>query len=309
MTVEAARHVAATVSAAEAGQRLDLWLASQLPALSRTRIKTLIDGGHVQVDGAPRKPSHRLKTGEHVQAVVPAPPADEMAAEAIPLRVILEDAHILVVDKPAGMVTHPGAGRSTGTLAAAALAHAPEISGVGGPRRPGIVHRLDKGTSGLMVVARTERAYASLVAQLAERSAGRVYLALVWGVPESVVGVVDAPIGRSTRDRTRMAVRPEGKAARTRYEVLRTFRRPVPTALVECQLETGRTHQIRVHLAAIGHPVVGDAQYRGDRGAINVARPMLHAARLAITHPTTGERLEFTSALPSDMQSLIDSLE
>ena len=140
-------------------------------------------------------------------------------------------------------------------------------------------HRLDKGTSGLMVVARTERAYASLVAQLAERSAGRVYLALVWGVPESAVGVVDAPIGRSTRDRTRMAVRPEGKAARTRYEVLRTFRRPVPTALIECQLETGRTHQIRVHLAAIGHPVVGDAQYRGDRGAINVARPMLHAAR------------------------------
>ena len=155
MTVEAARHVAATVSAAEAGQRLDLWLASQLPALSRTRIKALIDGGHVQVDGAPRKASHRLKTGQRVQALVPAPPADEMAAEAIPLRVILEDAHILVVDKPAGMVTHPGAGRSTGTLAAAALAHAPEISGVGGPRRPGIVHRLDKGTFGLIVLAKT----------------------------------------------------------------------------------------------------------------------------------------------------------
>jgi len=199
MTVEAARHVAATASPADMGRRLDVWLAARLPELSRTRIKTLIDEGHVQVDGVARKASHRLKLGEHVQAIVPPPPSDEMAAEAIPLRVVFEDAHVLVVDKPAGMVTHPGAGSPTGTLAAAALAHAPEISGVGGPRRPGIVHRLDKGTSGLIVLAKTRAAYDSLTSQLGRRSMSRRYLCLAPGVIRRDEGVIDAAIARDPR--------------------------------------------------------------------------------------------------------------
>ena len=299
------------IPAALADERVDRVVA-MVAGVSRREAAQLIAAGAVHLDGgAVTAGSTRVREGADividVERLAAEPPLE--ADASVPVAVVYADDDVIVVDKPEGVVVHPGSGRSSPTLVHGLLARFPELADVGEAGRPGIVHRLDKGTSGLMVVARTQRAYASLVAQLAERSAGRVYLALVWGVPESVVGVVDAPIGRSTRDRTRMAVRPEGKAARTRYEVLRTFRRPVPTALVECQLETGRTHQIRVHLAAIGHPVVGDAQYRGDRGAINVARPMLHAARLAITHPTTGERLEFTSALPSDMQSLIDSLE
>lgn len=315
MTVEAARHVAATVSAAEAGQRLDLWLASQLPALSRTRIKTLIDGGHVQVDGAPRKPSHRLKTGEHVQAVVPAPPADEMAAEAIPLRVILEDAHILVVDKPAGMVTHPGAGRSTGTLAAAALAHAPEISGVGGPRRPGIVHRLDKGTSGLIVLAKTRAAYDSLTAQLGRRSMSRRYLCLAHGVIRRDEGVIDAPIARDPRSRVRMAVARAGtgKRAVTRFHVLERF---AGFTYLECRLETGRTHQIRVHLASLGHPLVGDTTYGAKQGRDTLPSELveglggvaLHAAGLSFLHPATGGAVDLSCPLPNRMLTLLSHL-
>ena len=315
MTVEAARHVAATVSAAEAGQRLDLWLASQLPALSRTRIKTLIDGGHVQVDEAPRKASHRLKTGERVQAVVPAPPVDEMAAEAIPLRVILEDAHVLVVDKPAGMVTHPGAGRSTGTLAAAALAHAPEISGVGGPRRPGIVHRLDKGTSGLIVLAKTRAAYDSLTAQLGRRSMSRRYLCLAHGVVRRDDGVIDAPIARDPRSRVRMAVARAGtgKRAVTRFHVLERF---AGFTYLECRLETGRTHQIRVHLASLGHPLVGDTTYGARKGRDTLPSELveglggvaLHAAGLSFLHPATGETVDLSCPLPNRMLILLSHL-
>lgn len=315
MTVEAARHVAATVSPAEAGGRLDLWLASRLPALSRTRIKALIEGGHVQVDGAPSKASHRLKPGERVRAVVPPPPSDEMTAEAIPLHVVFEDAHVLVVDKPAGMVTHPGAGRSSGTLAAAALAHAPEISGVGGPRRPGIVHRLDKGTSGLIVLAKSRAAYDSLTAQLGRRSMSRRYLCLAHGVIRRDEGLIDAAIARDPRSRVRMAVaRPgTGKRAVTRFRVLE---RLAGFTYLECRLETGRTHQIRVHLASLGHPLVGDTTYGARKGRDTLPSGLvdrlggvaLHAAGLSFLHPGTGELVDLACPLPNRIDAILSHL-
>ena len=315
MTSGAARHVAATVTAAEAGQRLDVWLASRLPELSRSRVKVLIDGGHVEVDGTARKASHRLKPGEQVMALVPPPPSDEMAAEAIPLRVIFEDAHVLVVDKPVGMVTHPGADRTTGTLAAAALAHAPGISGVGGPRRPGIVHRLDKGTSGLIVLAKTRAAYDSLTAQLGRRTVSRRYLCLAHGVVRRDEGVINAAIARDPRSRVRMAVaRPgTGRRAVTRYRVLERF---AGFTYLECQLETGRTHQIRVHLASIGHPLVGDTTYGGRKGRDGLPPELieglggvaLHAGGLAFLHPATGEPVELTCPLPNRIATIVSHL-
>ena len=315
MTVEAARPVAATVIAAEAGRRLDLWLAARLPALSRTRIKALIDDGRVEVDGVPRKAAHRLKVGERVRAVLPPPPSDEMAAEPIPLRVIFEDAHVLAVDKPAGMVTHPGAGQSTGTLAAAALAHAPEISGVGGPRRPGIVHRLDKGTSGLIVLAKTRAAYDALTVQLSRRTMSRRYLCLAYGRLARDSGVIDAPIARDTRSRVRMAVaRPgTGKRAVTRFRVLE---RLAGFTYLECRLETGRTHQIRVHLASLGHPLVGDVTYGRRKGSDIIPADLieglggvaLHAAGLSFVHPASGERVELSSPLPNRIEAILSHL-
>ena len=221
-----ARRWAAQAGADAAGARVDRWLAASLPELSRMRLKALIDAGAVRVDGRATKASHRLRGGERVEADIPPPPSETLAPEPIPLLVVLEDDDLLVVDKPAGMVTHPGAGQPAGTLAAAALAHAPGMAGVGGPRRPGIVHRLDKGTSGLIVLAKSAAAYASLTAQLARRTVSRGYLCLVWGIPGRDGGVVDAPIARDPRSRLRMAVAPpgKGKGAVTRYRVLERFR-------------------------------------------------------------------------------------
>jgi 23S rRNA pseudouridine1911/1915/1917 synthase len=317
MMVGAARRVAATVGAAEAGRRLDLWLSARLPDLSRTRIKALVDGGSVAVNGAARKAAHRLKAGERVEVVVPPPAPEEMAAEAIPLTIVFEDAHVLVVDKPAGMVTHPGAGQASGTLAAAALAHAPEIEGVGGPRRPGIVHRLDKGTSGLIVLAKTSHAYDSLTAQLQQRTVSRRYLCLVHGAIALREGMIDAPIARDPRSRVRMAVARAGtgKRAVTRFRVLE--RHPAYTYL-ECRLETGRTHQIRVHLASLGHPLVGDLTYGAKRERQRDALPAdlleglggvaLHAAGLSFLHPMTGETIDLSSPLPNRIARLLSHL-
>jgi 23S rRNA pseudouridine1911/1915/1917 synthase len=219
------------------------------------------------------------------------------------------DDHLLVVDKPAGLVVHPGAGQRTGTLVHGLLAHHPEVLGVGpDPVRPGIVHRLDKGTSGLLVVARTQDAYESLVEQLSSRSVERRYLTLVWGCPEPATGVVDAPIGRSRRDPTRMTVSATGREARTRYEVRERFTEPIVASLLECKLETGRTHQIRVHLAAIGRPVVGDPRYKGARSSFKTPRMFLHAHTLAFDHPASGERVSFTAPLPIDLQGVLDRL-
>jgi 23S rRNA pseudouridine1911/1915/1917 synthase len=313
----AARRVTVTVGAGEAGRRLDLWLAARLPDLSRTRIKALVDAGRVRVDGAASKAAHRLKDGERVDVVVPPPAPEEMAAEAIPLAVVFEDADVLVVDKPAGMVTHPGAGRSTGTLAAAALAHAPEIAGVGGPRRPGIVHRLDKGTSGLIVLAKSRQAYDSLTAQLQRRTMSRRYLCLAHGAIASLEGIIDAPIARDPRSRVRMAVARAGTGRRavTRFRVLERF---AGYTYLECRLETGRTHQIRVHLASLGHPVVGDATYGARRSRQPDTLPSdlvedlggvaLHAAGLSFLHPVTGETVDLSCPLPNRIARLLSHL-
>jgi len=293
-----------------AGGRLDRWLHGRLPALSRAKLQALIADGHVRLDGRVPKPSHRLRGGERVEVEIPPPPAEALEPEATPLVIVHEDAHVLVVDKPAGMVVHPGAGHARGTLAAAALAHAPGIAGVGGPRRPGIVHRLDKDTSGLLVLAKTPAAYDALVAQLASRTVTRTYLAVVHGRVRRDAGVIDAPIGRHPHARVKMAVRPAGRGKRavTRYRVLERFTAFTYLAL---SLETGRTHQIRVHLAALGHPVAGDAVYGGRRPAplpVAVDGYALHAARLAFAHPATGARVEFAAPLPARMERLLSHL-
>jgi 23S rRNA pseudouridine1911/1915/1917 synthase len=218
--------------------------------------------------------------------------------------VVAADEAVIVVDKPAGLVVHPGAGHRGGTMVHGLLARFPELAGVGQPDRPGIVHRLDAGTSGLLMVARTPAAYDSLVAQLAARTVERRYLACVWGAVASDSGVVDAPIGRSGTDPTAMAVVAEGRPARTGYEVLARFDHPVVATLLECRLETGRTHQARVHLAAIGHPLVGDARYGGQRASLPADRPFLHAHRLGFDHPVSGRRCRYESPLPPDLENV-----
>jgi 23S rRNA pseudouridine1911/1915/1917 synthase len=308
-----ARRLSARVRAPESGARLDVWLGARLRDLSRTRIKALVETGHVLVDGQRVKVARRLKAGERVEASVPPPPPEEMAPEAIPLAIVFEDEHVLVVDKPVGMVTHPGAGRSTGTLAAAALAHAPGIAGVGGPRRPGIVHRLDKGTSGLIVLAKTQTAYDGLTAALAARRVSRRYLGVVRGDLQPRSGVIDRPIARDPRSRVRMAVARTGtgKRAVTRFRVVERW--PGAT-LVECRLETGRTHQIRVHLASLGHPLLGDETYGGRAGqgpsdlVAGLGGVALHAAGLGFLHPVTGAVLEFSCPLPDRIAQILSLL-
>jgi 23S rRNA pseudouridine1911/1915/1917 synthase len=300
------------VSAADAGQRLDRWLAARLPDLSRAKLQALIETGRVRVGGAARKAAYHVREGDQVEVEIPPPEPQELAPEALPLEIVYEDDAVLVVDKPAGMVVHPGAGQTTGTLAAAALAHAPETAAVGGQRRPGIVHRLDKGTSGLLVIARTPAAYASLTSQLAAHTVSRRYLAVVHGTLAHAQGVIDAPIGRHPRDRTRMAVLPAGRGKRavTRYRVLERFPKAGATSL-EARLETGRTHQIRVHLAAQGHPVVGDDTYRARsvrRLDVPIDGLALHAAELAFDHPVTGLRVTFAVPLPQRMERLLSRL-
>jgi len=295
-----------TVEPASAGARLDRWLTERFPALSRARLQTLIRGGLVRVDGAVLKAAHRLRGGETVEIEIPPPAAEELVPEPTALSVVYEDDYVLVVDKPAGMVVHPGAGRTHGTLAAAVLAHSPTVAGVGGPRRPGIVHRLDKDTSGLLVIAKTQAAYDDLVAQLAARTVTRRYLAVVHGRVRAADGVVNAPIGRHPRDRVKMAVRPAGRGKRavTRYRVLERF--PHFTFL-ELHLETGRTHQIRVHLASLGHPVAGDQVYGKPRlrPPVELDGYALHAAGLTFVHPAFRKSVELDAPVPARMQRLL----
>ncbi|MBW3556644.1 MAG: RluA family pseudouridine synthase [Actinobacteria bacterium] len=299
-----------TIPAALAGERVDRVVA-MVTGLPRSEVAALVEAGAVRLGGRPvRSRSRRVCEGDLVEVDVPevGAPVALVADPAARAPVVHADDDVIVVDKPAGVVVHPGAGRSAGTLVQRLLVDYPELSrlppaGAGEADRPGVVHRLDAGTSGLLVVARSPRAYHSLVAQLQGRSVERRYRALVLGAVESAGGVVDAPIGRSEADPTRMAVVTAGRPARTRYEVLSRHREPVPTTELACRLETGRTHQIRVHLAAIGHPVVGDARYGGSRPSLSLERPFLHAVRLAFDHPGTGERLVFDSPLPPDLES------
>ena len=292
-----------------AGERVDR-VVSFVTGCSRSRAAALIAAGGVLVDGAVvTTRSSRVEAGQ----VVTVPELEEAATECAPdpdvlLTIVFEDDDVLVVDKPAGLVVHPGAGHHRGTLVQGALAHVPTLAGVGDPARPGIVHRLDHGTSGLLVVAKTQDAYDSLVGQFGARSVERRYLALVWGHPDDEVGLIDAPIGRSVRRPTRMTVSASGREARTRFEVQERFTQPVDVALIACRLETGRTHQIRVHLSAIGHAVVGDDQYGGVRQTLPSDRPLLHAATLGFSHPATGEHVAFEAPLPADFRRVLDRL-
>lgn len=312
------------------GQRLDRFLASQLPDLSRSLLQRLIEAGHVTVDGAVTKPGARLKGGQSICIVLPPSEPTALQPQAIPLEILYEDEHLMVINKPRGMVVHPAPGSPDGTLVNAVLAHcSDELSRIGGEDRPGIVHRLDKDTSGLIVVAKTDAAHRSLAQQVQTRTAERRYLAVVWGQPRFQKALVDAPIGRHPTDRKRMAVLTSGPAAQKAREAvteLEVRERLAFCALLEARLHTGRTHQIRVHCAHIGHPVVGDPVYGGARRAPNEALrshnarqrwselladlggQALHAYQLALSHPITGERLVFEAQPPPDMTALIGFL-
>lgn len=303
---------------------MDRWLAKARIGLSRNRIQALIEASRVFVNGKPARQSLKLKEGDAVRVEVPPRRPSRLFAEDVPLAIRHEDEHVIVLVKPAGLVVHPGAGVTTGTLVHALLHHAPGMASVGGEGRPGIVHRLDKETSGLMVVAKTEIAYLALVEALRRREVRRVYQAFVWGDPGPDEGYMDMPIGRDPRERTRMAVvrGGAGKPALTRWTVLQRFGL---AAWVEARLETGRTHQIRVHFSAVKHPVVGDPLYGGrerkslslrqaERSLIvallrTLRRQALHAAELEFVHPVSGERLHFESALPEDMARALTLLQ
>lgn len=292
------------------GQRLDRVVA-MVTGRSRSEAAALVDAGAVTVGGRPATSrSARLAEGDVVDVDLPER-ADDAALVPDPgvhLPIVYEDAHMVVLDKPAGLVVHPGAGQRSGTLVHGLLARYPDVRHVGQPDRPGIVHRLDKGTSGLLVAARSVAAYSGLVAAMSARRIHRRYRALVWGTVDAPSGLIDAPIGRASGDRTRMAVTLSGRTARTRYEVRRPYTDPVAVTELDCEPETGRTHQIRVHLASIGHPIVGDARYTGARPSLPVARPFLHAEVLGLDHPITGEPLSFESGLPDDLTEVLARL-
>ncbi len=296
-----------SIPSALADQRLDR-VVSIIADVSRSVAAALIDAGAVTVDGQILASGKvKVREGQVIAVDVTRVPRKELpvADASVALDVVFVDDDVIVINKQPGIVVHPGAGNPTGTVVNGVLASFPDVAAVGDPMRPGIVHRLDAGTSGLMVVARSSRAYESLVDALTRRDVTRVYNALVWGHPEVDEGVIDAPIGRDHRDPTKMAVVVDGKVARTRFAVIERFTSPQPCSLVECRLETGRTHQIRVHLESIGHPVVGDAAYGGARSSLSAPRPMLHARRLSFAHPATGEEVTFEAPMPRDMADVV----
>ena len=313
------------------GWRLDHYLSVQIPELSRARLQALIKDGHARAHEATiRDPNYRVKPTDIFRIFVPAPKTATPEPQDIPLAIVHEDEDLIVIDKPAGLVVHPAAGNLDGTLVNALLAHCGHsLKGIGGVKRPGIVHRLDKDTSGLLVVAKNERAMRSLAKQFAAHAVERAYNAVVWGSPRASEGLVEGNLGRSPFDRKRMAVlRGQGKPARTRYSVLETFGADAYSSkafatLLECRLETGRTHQIRVHLAHLGHPLVGDATYGRARrppkahslgeeiafgAAAQFPRQALHAGLLGFFHPSEQKKLRFTSAWPADFAALINAL-
>lgn len=301
---------------AQAGWRLDRALAAAVPTLSRERLKALIRSGAVEAEGkALRDPASRVRGEEALRLAIPEPKPAHNEPQEIPLQIIFEDDHLLVVEKPAGLVVHPAAGNPDGTLVNALLHHCSgSLSGIGGVARPGIVHRIDKDTSGLLVVAKTDVAHEGLAKQFAAHSIDRIYLAIVDGVPKAGAGSIDAPLARSATNRKKIAIveGSRGKRAVTHWRRLNILR---DSALLECRLETGRTHQVRVHMASVGHPLIGDPVY-GRSGKthdkilkeLKFHRQALHAAKLAFTHPVTKHRLSFASPLPPDMQELFNAL-
>ena len=294
--------------------RLDRYLASLLPDHSRSQIQRLIKEGRVRVAGRETKANQSVKTGQHIAVDLPEPLESTLRPEALPLTILYQDPDIVVVDKPAGMVVHPAAGHESGTLVNALLHHIDDLSGIGGEKRPGIVHRLDRGTSGLMVVAKHDRAHQELARQFHDREVEKQYLALVWGRVEAGRRI-NLPLGRDPGNRKKMSAR----SRRSREAVTRIVRVEhlgQALTLAAVAIHTGRTHQIRVHLSAIGHPIVGDALYGGVhrrvagdlRAVTHLERPFLHAAQLTFTHPVDGRRMEFTSDLPDDLRRVLDEL-
>ncbi len=325
-------NVITTVAAKkDAGERLDRFLAAHAGELSRSRLKQLLLEGEVRVGAETiRDPAYRVKSGDRIELRVPVPKPARPVGQDIPLNVVFEDEHLIVIDKPAGLVVHPAAGNEDGTLVNALIAHCgASLSGIGGEKRPGIVHRLDKDTSGLVVVAKSDKAHRKLSEQFADHGRSgplvRAYLAVVWGVPEPRRGTIDLAIGRDPHTREKMAVLPNGKRAVTRYAILDRYpgkdRLPV-ASLVECRLETGRTHQIRVHMTRLGHPLLGDPVYGTgfkskvahlgeDAGRIvsRLKRQALHAYQLGFEHPATKSAVLFESPLPPDLSRLVTALK
>jgi 23S rRNA pseudouridine1911/1915/1917 synthase len=308
-----ARRVQVVVAPEEAGQRLDLVVAAHLPEISRARAQRLIRDGHVQLARGVARPSLAVKAGTTIDVTLPALRPAAPAAEALPLRILHDDDDIVVIDKPAGMVVHPAAGHASGTLVNALLHHVRGLSGIGGTERPGVVHRLDRGTSGVMVVAKHDRAHQHLTRQFHDREVGKEYLALVWGTPRAGQ-TFERPIGRDPKHRQKMSSRSaRGRSALTRLVDVEALG---GVSLVRLTIGTGRTHQIRVHLSEAGHAVVGDALYGGVRRRVPaklaalgaLGRPFLHAARLTFSHPSSGERQAFDAPLPDDLADVLKAL-
>lgn len=299
-----------TVPESEGGVRLDVWIGRQLPELSRSRIQALIEAGHILVNKCAAKGHRKTQPGDNVQIVVPAPTSVDLIPQDIPLDILYQDDDIVAINKPAGLVVHPAAGHADGTLVNALLFACPGFSGIGGEVRPGIAHRLDKDTTGIIIVAKHERALNALVNQFSNREVRKEYLALVWGSCSPRSGRIETKIGRHKIDRKRMAVvtGDSGRVAITNYETLETLG---TTSLLRLRIETGRTHQIRVHMANAGHPVVGDSQYSRKSTIDLPCRPlrqMLHAETIAFKHPVTEKPMVFTVPMPEDMRTLIDAL-
>ncbi len=308
-------HSEFAVTEENTGQRLDRFLAAHLPGVSRTHVRSLIDEGRVRLDGVAKKPSHHVELGDTVTVEIPPPPVPGVEPEDIPLEILYEDTDIALVNKPAGMIVHPGAGADTGTLVAALLhryGKSTGLSTIGSPLRPGIVHRIDKGTSGVLVIARTDVAHHKLVEDFRERRVEKTYLALLHGRVKGEAGTIELPVARDLRRRSRMtARRREGREARTDWRLLL---RLDAFSLIEADLRTGRTHQIRVHFSALACPVVGDTLYGAPRqervGQLlpPLGRNFLHAARIAFSHPRTGKRLECRAPLPRDLIAYLRQL-
>jgi 23S rRNA pseudouridine1911/1915/1917 synthase len=290
------------------GGRLDVALVTQVPDFSRSRLQQLIRSGYVKVnDEIVTKPGFRLDGGESVEVIIPAPVPSTLKPEAIPLEVVFENEDIMLINKPAGMVVHPSAGHTSGTLVHAALAHAPDIMGVGGEKRPGVVHRLDKDTSGLILLAKNDSAHNDLQAQFKKREVGKVYLALVEGQPPSSAGKIEAPIGRDPGHRKKMKVLPQGKG-REAISIFHTLESFSQHTLLEVKPKTGRTHQIRVHLAFLGCPIVGDRNYGQRKPTLPVERMFLHAVELTFTLPGDNQARTFEAPLPSELEKVLDRL-
>lgn len=293
------------IGEAEAGERIDRFLAERVTGMSRSQLQILIENGSVWVHDKQVKPNYKLRAGDEVFLTLPEPEPTEVEPENIPLEIVYEDRDVIVVNKPRGMVVHPGAGHMKGTLVNALLYHCKDLSGINGVLRPGIVHRIDKDTSGLIMAAKNDNAHLSLVGQLKAHTVTRKYIAIVHGVVSHDLGTIDAPIGRHPVHRLKMAVvKTGGRHAVTHFAVLERFK---AYTLLECKLETGRTHQIRVHMEFIGHPLAGDPIY-GPKRTLNIGGQALHAQVLGFNHPRTGEYMEFSSGIPPDMTRLIHEL-